>query len=646
MYSDMSRRTSACSLSKRNSASARASSVFPTPVGPRKMNEPIGRFGSLMPARARSTALATAVTASSCPTTRLWRCSARWTSFSRSPSTSLETGIPVQRDTTSAMSSSSTRSLSSRRPPSALARAGVALLPERLALDLELHDLAVDLVQLLGLGVDLGAQAGGGFVHQVDRLVGEEAVGDVAVREGRGRNQRGVLDLDAVVHLVALLQPAQDRDGVLDRGLVDQHGLEAALEGRVLLDVLAVLVQRGRADAVQLAAGEHGLQQVGGVHRPLGRARADHRMQLVDEEDDVAARALDLLQDGLQALLELAAELGAGDQCAHVERDDPLLLESLGHVALDDALREALDDRRLADTGLADQHRVVLGAAGEDLDDAPDLVVAPDDRVELPLRGELGEVAAVLLERLVGGLGIGRGDALVAAHLLEGRHQPLAREAEAAEDAALGGHGEEEVLDAQVLVLEPPHLVLGLGEQLREALGDEGLRRPARGARDLRAARELALDRFLDRARRDAGRLEQVGREAVGLLEEGQQQVLDVDALVAPARGDAARALQRLLDLVGHAVHVHHRTPRCARGLAASRQDAAPTAQRMARDAAPAGPVRRRGAAVHTRSTRRSSRRTASSHSVRVISRRLAATPDWLCRRREERPQPPIWSAR
>src|SRR5216117_3378476 len=106
--------------------------------------------------------------------------------------------------------------------------------------------------------------------------------------------------------------------------------------------------------------------------------------------------------------------------------------------------------------------------------------------------------------------------------LFRSRHQPLAREAEAAEDAALGGHGEEEVLDAQVLVLERPHLVLGLGEQLREALGDEGLRRPARGARDLRAARELALDRFLDRARRDAGRFEQVGREAVGLLEEGQ----------------------------------------------------------------------------------------------------------------------------
>jgi hypothetical protein len=44
-------------------ASARDSSVLPTPVGPRKMKEPIGRRGSLMPARARMTASATSWTA-------------------------------------------------------------------------------------------------------------------------------------------------------------------------------------------------------------------------------------------------------------------------------------------------------------------------------------------------------------------------------------------------------------------------------------------------------------------------------------------------------------------------------------------------------------------------------------------------------
>ena len=50
-----------------NSASALASSVFPTPVGPRKMNEPIGRFGSFSPARARRIASDTASIASVLP---------------------------------------------------------------------------------------------------------------------------------------------------------------------------------------------------------------------------------------------------------------------------------------------------------------------------------------------------------------------------------------------------------------------------------------------------------------------------------------------------------------------------------------------------------------------------------------------------
>ena len=48
------------------------------------------------------------------------------------------------------------------------------------------------------------------------------------------------------------------------------------------------------------------------------------------------------------------------------------------------------------------QHRVVLGAAAEDLDDALDLVLAADDRVHLAFAGDFGQVAAEGLER--GGL--------------------------------------------------------------------------------------------------------------------------------------------------------------------------------------------------------------------------------------------------
>ena len=164
----------------------------------------------------------------------------------------------------------------------------VGLLGQRGLLDLELADPPLDDVDLERHRVDLDPEPRRGLVHEVDRLVRELAARDVAVREHRGRDERRVLDAHAVVHLVALLQPAQDRDRVLDRRLAHEHLLEAALERGVLLDVLAVLVERRRADHAQLTAGEHRLDHVAGVDRTLGPARADDRVQLVEERDDLA----------------------------------------------------------------------------------------------------------------------------------------------------------------------------------------------------------------------------------------------------------------------------------------------------------------------------------------------------------------------
>ena len=149
---------------------------------------------------------------------------------------------------------------------------------------------------------------------------------------------------------------------------------------------------------------------------PFGGARADDRVELVDEEDDLPGRVGDFLEDRLQTLLELAAVLRARDERAHVERDDLLVLEPLGHVLADDPLGQPFDDGRLADARLADEHRVVLRAARQHLDHAADLLVAADDRIELALARELGEVAPVALERLVGALGILARDALRPAH--------------------------------------------------------------------------------------------------------------------------------------------------------------------------------------------------------------------------------------
>ena len=148
-------------------------------------------------------------------------------------------------------------------------------------------------------------------------------------------------------------------------------------------------------------------------------------MQLVDEEDDLPLGLFHLVEDGLQPLLKLAPVLGPGHQGAHVQGEDGLVLQGGGHVSLDDPLGQALGDGGFAHAGLADEHRVILGLAGEDADHVADLVVPADHRVQLVLPGPLHQVGAVLFQGVVGLLRVIGSDPLVAPDGGEGLEDPL-----------------------------------------------------------------------------------------------------------------------------------------------------------------------------------------------------------------------------
>ncbi len=165
-------------------------------------------------------------------------------------------------------------------------RDGIGFLFQCGFFDFQLHDLSGNLVHFGRHGIHFRADHCTGFVYEVDRLIRQETVGDIAVREGRCRDQRRIVNLDAVIDLVALLQTSEDRDCILDGRLTDLHRLEAAFQCGILFDIFAVFIERCRTDAVQLAACEHRLQQIAGIHRAVGLARADDRMQLINEQQD------------------------------------------------------------------------------------------------------------------------------------------------------------------------------------------------------------------------------------------------------------------------------------------------------------------------------------------------------------------------
>ena len=89
------------------------------------------------------------------------------------------------------------------------ALAGVVFfLRQRRFLDFEPEDLAGEFVEFLRHRVHLGADHRAGLVHEVDGFVGQKAVGDVAIRERHGGDERVILNAHAVMQLEALLDAA------------------------------------------------------------------------------------------------------------------------------------------------------------------------------------------------------------------------------------------------------------------------------------------------------------------------------------------------------------------------------------------------------------------------------------------------------
>ena len=446
----------------------------------------------------------------------------------------------------------------------------IGFLQQGLFLDLQLHHPPRQFVHFGRHGVDFRAQLGRGLVHQVDGLVRQKAVRDVAVRKHRGGHQRGVLDAHPVVHLVAVLQPAQDGDGVRHVGLGHVDLLKAALQGGVLFDVLAVFVQGGGPDAMEFATGQHGLEQVARVHGPLGLAGAHHVVQLIDEEDHRSVRILHFLQHGLEALFEFPPEFRPRDQRAQVQGDDAFVLHALGHVPAHHPLGESFHDGRLAHARLADQHRVVLGAPAQHLHHPPDFLIPSDHRVQLAGLGHFGQIAPEPGQRLEGVLRVGGGDAAAAPHganrfqhRLAG--QPRFGQIVLGRPGAFGlQQGQQQVFGADVFIAKILRFRFRANHHLVEAHA-RGEFPPA--SADLRLLVQQGPPAADEGVHVVAHLLQHMGRHAVLLFGQGQQQVHGVQFPVLHPHGQGMRPLQRGLRFFREILDLHGFLPLSGAGF-------------------------------------------------------------------------------
>ena len=201
----------------------------------------------------------------------------------------------------------------------------------------------------------------------------------------------------AVVGLVFFPQALQNGHRRLRRGLLHRHRLEPPLQGGVLFNVAAVFVQSGGTDDPDFRAAEGGLEEIGGIHRPLGAAGTYDIVEFVDEQHHVAHPA-HLLEGGAHPFLKFPPILGPRQHGGKVDGKDVEAQQLSGHIPCGDPLGQALYHRRFAHAGLTNEDGVVLGPAAEDTDGPGNLFFPAQHRVQPSLPGQGAETAGKLLQ--------------------------------------------------------------------------------------------------------------------------------------------------------------------------------------------------------------------------------------------------------
>ncbi len=289
-------------------------------------------------------------------------------------------------------------------------------------------------------------------------------------------------------------------------------------------------------------------------------------MDLVDEHDG-AGVGFELLDDLLEPLLEVAAVAGAGEQGAHVEGKHRRIAQHVGHFAVDDAARETLGDRGLADAGVAHEQRVVLLPAAEHLDGSADLGVAADQRVDLALARLLVEVDAIGLERVALFLGIVA--ALAVGFLVDAAHGPRFRQSGALGNAV--ADVVDRIVPRHVLLLQkirgmafalgedgdqhvrPRHLVAAGRLHMNHGALDHALEARCR-LRVVAAVDDQVVELGLDISRQVAAQLVEIDvagahdRGGVLVVDQRQQEMLERRVFVMALVGERQRAVERLFE--------------------------------------------------------------------------------------------------
>ena len=154
-----------------------------------------------------------------------------------------------------------------------------------------------------------------------------------------------------MIVLVIGLEALEDLDGILRARLVHVDLLEAADKGAVLLEILAIFLVGGGADAADRTWAKAGFSRLEASMAPPDVAPAPITVWISSMKSTALGWASISLMTCLRRSSKSLAIAGACQKRAHVEREDSGIAQDFRHFIVNDALGKTLGNGRLATPG-------------------------------------------------------------------------------------------------------------------------------------------------------------------------------------------------------------------------------------------------------------------------------------------------------
>ena len=201
--------------------------------------------------------------------------------------------------------------------------------------------------------------------------------------------------------LVVFFYSFDDINSLGNRGFLDLYGLKTALKSAVLLYILPVFLESGRANHTNLTSGESRLQQVRGTHTAIrGLTSTRDIVNLVYHKNNIS-RLLYLLEKCKDSRFELTSELRSRNKRGEIQHPDLKACKSLRNFSFDYSDRQFFRNSSLTYAGFTYKAWVVLLSTTKNLYNSIYLAVSSNYSVNSSLRCLLIQISAVEIQRFL-----------------------------------------------------------------------------------------------------------------------------------------------------------------------------------------------------------------------------------------------------